>query len=274
MRHLAGDSRFNFFRHKNFFPRAGNLKGVKLIRRDRNNFVLRSISVRVVTLALTLSLISVGSIPATALEVCDVDPKSVACITGKPSSTNVVVNKIRPLPKSYYPANLVRVPKFNPLGRIVKKEVSTAIVKLGNQMKAEGKGTLFVQSGFRSYSSQSRIHSSKVSAIGKTRGERLVARPGHSEHQTGLAVDFGAQGVSTLTVSFAKTKAGIWLAANAYKYGFILRYPSGKTSITGYSYEPWHFRYVGVETSTAMHNQGIATLEEFYGLPAAPKYLN
>jgi D-alanyl-D-alanine carboxypeptidase len=102
----------------------------------------------------------------------------------------------------------------------------------------------------------------------------LAARPGYSEHQTGLAVDFAARGVSTLQVSFAKTKAGIWLAANAYRYGFVLRYPSGKTAITGYSFEPWHFRYVGVEVATAMHDQNIQTLEEFYALPAAPSYLN
>jgi D-alanyl-D-alanine carboxypeptidase len=275
VRHPAGDSRFNFFRHKNFSHTAGNLEPVKLRNRLSIPAVARSISVRVVTLALTLSLVSTGSIPAHALEICDVDPKSVACITGKASSTTVVVNKIRPLiPQNYYPSNLVRIPKYNPLGRIVKKDVSAAIVKLGNRMKAEGKGTLLVQSGFRSYSLQAKIHSSKVSAMGKARGEKLVARPGHSEHQTGLAVDFGAQGVSTLKVSFSKTKAGIWLAANAYKYGFILRYPYGKTKITGYSYEPWHFRYVGVEVASAMHNQKIATLEEFYALPAAPGYLN
>lgn len=235
----------------------------------------RSISVRVVTLALTLSLVSVGSVTASALTVCDVDPKSIACITGKANSTSVVVNKIRPLiPKNYYPSNLVRIPKYNPLGRIVKKEVSAAIVKLGDQMKAEGKGTLLVQSGFRSYSSQVKIHSAKVSSLGKDKGERLAARPGHSEHQTGLAVDFAAQGVSTGTLSFAKTKAGIWLAANSYKFGFILRYPYGKTKITGYSYEPWHFRYVGVEVATAMYDRKISTLEEFYSLPAAPGYLN
>lgn len=248
---------------------------MKLRNRLSISAVTRSISVRVVTLALTLSLVSAGSIPANALNVCDVDPKSVACITGKASSTSVVVNKIRPLiPKNYYPSNLVRIPKYNPLGRIIKKEVSAAIVKLGDQMKAEGKGVLVVQSGFRSYSSQVKIHSAKVAAIGKAKGEKLAARPGHSEHQTGLAVDFAAQGVSTGSTSFAKTKAGIWLAANAYRFGFVLRYPYGKTQITGYSYEPWHFRYVGVETATAMHNQKIATLEEYFALPAAPGYLN
>jgi D-alanyl-D-alanine carboxypeptidase len=66
----------------------------------------------------------------------------------------------------------------------------------------------------------------------------------------------------------------MWLAENAYKYGFVLRYPYGKTKITGYSYEPWHFRFIGVELATAMHEQTITTLEEFFGLPAAPNYLN
>lgn len=248
---------------------------MKLGNLTTNRVVASFISVRAVTLALLLSLVSLSATPASALDVCAIEPTGVACITSKADSFQVVVNKTRPLsPKSYYPRELVRVPKFNPLGRIVRKEVSAAIVKLGNQMKADGKGTLVVQSGFRSYASQKQIHASKVSSLGKTKGERLAARPGHSEHQTGLAVDFAAQGVSTLQVSFAKTKAGIWLAANAYKYGFVLRYPYGKTKITGYSYEPWHFRYVGVETSTAMHDQGISTLEEFYALPAAPNYLN
>jgi len=240
-----------------------------------NTFVARFISVRAVALTLVLSLVTISPSPASALSVCTIEPTGVACITGKADSLQVVVNKIRPLvPKSYYPSNLVRVPKYNPLGRIVRKEVSAAIVKLGDQMKAEGQGTLVVQSGFRSYAYQIKVHDAKVASLGTARGEHLAARPGFSEHQTGLAVDFAAQGIPTGQISFAKTKAGIWLAANAYKFGFVLRYPYGKTKITGYSYEPWHFRYVGVETSKAMHDRKVATLEEFYSLPAAPGYLN
>lgn len=190
------------------------------------------------------------------------------------SSYQLVVNKITPLsPITYRPSDLVRVPKYNPFGRIVRKEVSKQVVALGNAMKAAGKGTLILQSGYRSYSSQASILKAKTRAIGKSKALLLVAKPGYSEHQTGLACDFAAYGVSTLKTSFAKTKAGIWLAANSYKYGFILRYPKGKTAITGYNFEPWHFRYVGVEVATAMHDQGIQTLEEFYGLPAAPDYL-
>jgi D-alanyl-D-alanine carboxypeptidase len=206
----------------------------------------------------------VASVAASAVEAIDTA-----------SSYQVVVNKIRPLkPVTYRPSDLVKVPKFNPYARIVRREVSSAIVLLGNDMKAAGQGTLIVQSGYRSYSSQTTIHRAKVRALGKVHGEKLAARPGYSEHQTGLAVDFAARGVSTLQVSFAKTKAGVWLAANAYRYGFVLRYPAGKTAVTGYSFEPWHFRYVGVQTATAMHDQAVTTLEEFYSLPSAPNYLN
>ncbi|MEY4397686.1 MAG: hypothetical protein RLZ53_262 [Actinomycetota bacterium] len=217
------------------------------------------IAIKALILGITLSLITGATGSAVATEV---------------SSYQIVVNKATPLsPLSYRPGDLVTVPKFNPYGRILRREVSAKVVAMGNAMKSAGKGTLIVQSGYRSYASQTSILKAKTKAIGRTKALLLVAKPGHSEHQTGLAVDFAAYGVSTLTTSFAKTKAGIWLAANSYRYGFVLRYPKGKTAITGYNFEPWHFRYVGVEVATDMHNQGIQTLEEFYGLPAAPDYL-
>jgi D-alanyl-D-alanine carboxypeptidase len=221
-------------------------------------------SVRAMALVLALSLTALSSIAASALEPIDTA-----------SSYQVVVNKTRPLnPVTYRANDLVKVPKYNPYGRILRREVSASVVRLGNAMKSAGKGTLIVQSGYRSYYSQRSILAAKIRAIGKTKALKLVAKPGYSEHQTGLAVDFAARGVSTLNVSFARTNAGIWLAANAYRYGFVLRYPSGKTAITGYSFEPWHFRYVGVTVATAMHDRGIKILEEFYNLPAAPEYLN
>lgn len=259
MRHLAGNGFINSFSQNNFSLRTGNLEPVKPSNLFRNKGLRLFIS-----LSVGFSLIAPATTPALAADDL-----------GTPTSLQVVVNKTRPLnPKTYYPADLVKVPKFNPYGRLLRKEVSASVVKLGKTMSAEGAGTLILQSGFRSYASQKTIHAAKVKALGKLKGERLAARPGYSEHQTGLAVDFAAKGVSTLTISFAKTKAGIWLAANAYKFGFVLRYPSGKTAITGYQYEPWHFRYVGIEVATAMHDQQIQTLEEYFALPAAPKYLN
>lgn len=224
----------------------------------------RFYSVRAIALALALILTALSSVSAGAAE--DIDTAG---------SYRVVVNKTRPLtPVTYRATDLVKVPKFNPYGRTLRSEVSASVVRMGNAMKAAGKGTLIVQSGYRSYYSQRSILAAKIKAIGETRALKLVAKPGFSEHQTGLAVDFAAKGVSTLNESFARTKAGIWLAANAYRYGFILRYPSGKTAVTGYSFEPWHFRYVGVATAKAMRDQQITTMEEYFRLPAAPNYLN
>jgi D-alanyl-D-alanine carboxypeptidase len=263
------------FWHNFFFLQSGSLEPVNRRKQKTSQVLASFISVRSLTLAIAFSLVSPSAIPANALDLCAIEPNGAVCLTTKADSLQVIVNKAHPLvPNNYHPLELVRVPKYNPLGRYVRKEVSSAIVKLGNQMKEDGKGVLIVQSGFRSSGLQSKIHAAKVASLGKYRGENLAARAGYSEHQTGLAVDFGAQGFSTLQVSFAKTKACLWLAANSYKYGFVLRYPYGKTKITGYSFEPWHFRFVGVATATEMHDRGITTLEEFYDLPPAPKYLN
>ena len=240
-----------------------------------NNWVARFISVKALAFALGLSLIVLTPKAAFAAEPCAVNASDASCVIDDPRLFSVVVNKVRPItPVTYGPSDLVTVPKYNPYGRILRKTVSLSVIRMANAMRDEGKGTLIVQSGYRSYYSQKSILASKIKAIGKTAALKLVAKPGYSEHQTGLAVDFAAKGVSTLQVSFAKTKAGIWLAANSYKYGFVLRYPKGKTAITGYSFEPWHFRYVGVELATAMHDQKISTLEEYFALPAAPEYLN
>lgn len=183
------------------------------------------------------------------------------------------MNKVRPVsPMSYEPKDLVRISKYNPYKLKLRAEAASALVRLGDAMKAAKAGTLVVQSAFRGYAGQKRIHAAKVKLLGKRKGEQLAARPGFSEHQIGLAVDLGARGVSTLKLSFAKTKQGKWLAANAYRYGFVLRYPNGKTLVTGYQFEPWHFRYVGTNLAYEMHDRKIATLEEYYRLPSAPNY--
>ena len=144
---------------------------------------------------------------------------------------------------------------------------------MATAMKAAGAGTLALDSTYRSYNSQVAVHAKDVAALGLAAGERLAARPGYSEHQTGLAADVSAVNQScAIQVCFAKTPAGKWLAANSWQFGFILRYPEGRTATTGYQFEPWHFRYVGTELSTRMHQTGITVLEEVFGLPAAPNY--
>ena len=122
--------------------------------------------------------------------------------------------------------------------------------------------TLRVGSGYRSYATQASLFAGYVRRHGEAAASRFSSRPGHSEHQSGLAVDFaGADQTCWVDDCFERTAAGKWLAAHAHEYGFILRYPKGKESITGYQYEPWHFRYVGRELAGALHQSGL-TMEE------------
>lgn len=191
----------------------------------------------------------------------------------------VVVNKARQLkPAQYAPDNLVapKVPlrsNITDTEKLLRSDAAKALEQLVNQ--ASSQGIHFnLQSGYRSYAFQVNLYNSYVKEQGKAVADTESARPGYSEHQTGLAVDLGSISTPACDVEncFADTAEGTWLAANAYKYGFIVRYPADKVSITGYVYEPWHIRYVGTGLSSEMHKQHIETLEEYFSLPAAPNY--
>ena len=117
-----------------------------------------------------------------------------------------------------------------------------------------------IVSGFRSYEKQRETFAYWESIDGFDRANRYSAQPGHSEHQTGLAMD-----ISSLNQSYGNTPEGKWLAAHCWEYGFILRYPKNSESITGYIYEPWHVRYLGKSTAKLVHDSGL-TLEEFLGV--------
>jgi D-alanyl-D-alanine carboxypeptidase len=191
----------------------------------------------------------------------------------------VVVNKQRQIfPLKYQPASLA-FPDFpkpkvqNPFGLQLREEAAIATVELATAMAEAGKGTLILNSGFRTYKNQQGLYNRTRDTRGLAVAEKLSARPGHSEHQSGLAADFSVKGQGcVIMVCFGKTEAGIWIAEHAHEYGFILRYPKGYKPVTGFQYEPWHFRYVGVELATEMKTTGIKTLEEFWGLESAPDY--
>ena len=196
------------------------------------------------------------------------DPSSI----DSASSLNVVVNKKRPLnPLRYVPSNL-RLPVGigNPNGQPLRAEAATALEKMHAAGKKAGYN-YYLMSGYRSYDYQANLYNSYVRQDGQARADTYSARPGHSEHQTGLAADIYEYATCTGSC-FGGSRAGLWLRNNAYKYGFILRYDQGMQHIVGYIYEPWHFRYVGTTVATDMHNRGITTLEAYYGLPAAPNY--
>ena len=158
----------------------------------------------------------------------------------------LIANKTYSLPASYNPGSLTN-------------ETYAAFLQMQQAAARQGL-RLWVASGFRSYSSQSSIYSRYVRRDGRAAADRYSARPGHSEHQTGLAFD-----LNTITQSFANTNEGRWVAANCYKYGFILRYPKNKEAITGYMYEPWHLRYLGVDLATRVYASGLC-LEEYLGI--------
>jgi D-alanyl-D-alanine carboxypeptidase len=191
----------------------------------------------------------------------------------------VVVNKQRQIsPLKYQPESLA-FPAFlkpkvqNPFGLQMREEAAVAAVELATAMALAGKGALILNSGFRTYKNQEGLYNRTRDTRGLAVAEKLSARPGHSEHQLGLAADFSVRGQGcVIMVCFGNTEAGIWLAENAHEFGFVLRYPKGYKPITGFQYEPWHFRYVGIELATEMKSKGIKTLEQFWGLESAPDY--
>lgn len=153
----------------------------------------------------------------------------------------LLVNKQYALPRSYGGAN---------------GEANAALRQL--QAGAENAGfSMPLLSGFRSFETQDKLYRRYAATDGVAAANTYSAWPGHSEHQTGLAFDVGK-----ISNGFGNTPAGRWLAAHAHEYGFIIRYPKGKESITGYQYEPWHIRYLGVKTATAVYESGLC-LEEY-----------
>jgi D-alanyl-D-alanine carboxypeptidase len=190
-----------------------------------------------------------------------------------PASPWVVINKQRPLsPKTYAPSDLT-TPDVDASGvEQLNATTARALEKLVAGAQIDGI-RLSLASGYRSYDTQVSVYGSEVRALGQAGADRESARPGYSEHQSGWAADMSTTtGKCRLQTCFADTPEGKWLAANAYRFGFIVRYIPGKEQVTGYQYEPWHIRYVGTELSTEMHNSGVQTLEEFFDLPAAPSY--
>ena len=157
----------------------------------------------------------------------------------------LVANKTYGLPRDYNPG--------------VDPEAMAALQEMFDGAAADGI-TLWIVSGFRSYDTQYTIYNNYVARDGQGAADRYSARPGHSEHQTGLAFD-----LNSLEQSFGETAEGKWLKAHSWEYGFIIRYPEGKEDITGYMYEPWHVRYFGKEVAKSLYDSGL-TLEEYLGI--------
>ena len=197
--------------------------------------------------------------------------------TGFAGSEWVVVNKLRPLSPLDFEPQVRKISSSESLdnsrGLELRDVAATALEAMAKEMLFQGAGQMFVNSAYRSYDYQLELFIDKVEQYGEADALVRSAKAGHSEHQTGLAVDVSvpAQGCAIMQC-FGDTEAGKWIAENSWKFGYIVRYERDTTSITGYTYEPWHLRYVGTEIARMYASNGIHTLEDFWGFPAAENY--
>lgn len=172
----------------------------------------------------------------------------------------ILVNKYNYLDSDYEPSNLVTINSKYGISSKLEKTTYEQYIKMYEDAKKEGLD-LYIRSPYRSYKTQQGLYERYASQDGYNKADTYSARPGYSEHQTGLAFDVTSK--STTLGTFEGTSEFYWLKDNCYKYGFILRYPKGKEDITGYVYESWHYRYVGVEAAKVIHDEEI-TFEEYY----------
>ena len=168
--------------------------------------------------------------------------------------TFFLVNRSELICEDYVPA--VRKTNLTGMSQSMREDAATALEAMFAAAKEEGI-RLSTVSGYRSYSKQNTLYDRKVQSAGVEIADSLVAWPGSSEHQLGLAMDIAKSGSSNLNSRFANTEEGQWVAENAYRFGFIVRYPEDMEEITGYSYEPWHIRYVGETYARAIYESGL-----------------
>lgn len=206
-------------------------------------------------------------VSAEARDVLAAETSNTVRVASAPTDITVVVNKKIMLPDGYTPADLVepKVPfifKEKDDRRLMRKEAAAALEQLFAGAKTDGINLAGV-SGYRSYATQKSLFDYYVKVQGEETARKYSAVPGTSEHQTGLAMDVsGIDGKCAAEDCFAKTPEANWLVAHAAEYGFIIRYPKGKESITGYNYEAWHLRYIGTSIAKKIAEKGI-TLEEY-----------
>lgn len=189
-------------------------------------------------------------------------------IVQNPGEIDVLVNRVNNLPDTYIPEDLVKLTEVptvlsNPEVNQLRLPAYDALKLLFAGAKDAGYD-LYARSGYRSYNTQTSLYSSYVENHGQEAADTFSAKPGQSEHQTGLSMDITSESMSyQLSETFGDTDEGKWVSENAHKYGFIIRYPKDKENVTGYMYEPWHIRYLGVDMATEVYESGL-TLEEYF----------
>ena len=194
-----------------------------------------------------------------------------------PADTLFLVDKDHALPPDYAPTDLVKMTQQDaspgaPTVVQLRQSAAESLTQMLTDARAQSVN-LLSQSGYRSYDYQVQVYGNEVKAFGQAQADRESARPGHSEHQLGLAMDFTTRALGyDLNDSFAATPEGRWLAQNAARYGWVLSYPQGKEDLTGYQYEPWHYRFIGVSAAQSFLATGL-TLNQWlakHQQPCAP----
>ncbi len=210
------------------------------------------------------------------IETAEPEPTATPEPTFDPSlftDTNsllIVANKKHRLPEGYVPADLVTPNIAQTAACTMREPAAAAMGEMAQAAAADGV-TLMISSAYRGEDYQRQLYEGYSASYGSETADTISSRPGYSDHQTGLAADF-VEGDGTLdgtnfNASFENTASGNWLRDHAHEYGFIMRYPKDKEEITGYSYEPWHFRYIGVDYATQIYETDVFyTFEEFFGV--------
>lgn len=195
------------------------------------------------------------------------DPATLEALArDKEQGLLLLVNKEHSLTRNDKPADLTPIRYFasdrSPESRFLREEAATQFHQLVEAAAKEDL-TLVMTTAYRSYGFQQLLYDNNVEKLGVEEADQISAKPGQSEHQTGLAVDISSPSANyQLTEQFGETSEGIWVREHAHLFGFILRYPSGGKAVTGYNYEPWHLRYVGRTAAAIIHRESL-TLEEF-----------
>jgi D-alanyl-D-alanine carboxypeptidase len=220
----------------------------------------------VATLAIVATALPVGSVSATARTMAPASAGGVVSAAPLPTCSyrdiltaraaysqyaTTLLDTIYRLPRSYYPGDLVSTGLRG--GGFIRRVALADLRAMDRAARLAG-ARFAVASAFRSFSRQATMFSNRVALVGRATALRTVARAGHSEHQLGTAIDFRSYDGRT---PFSTTRAGAWMKANAWRYGWVMSYPRGKAAVTCYSWEPWHFRYVGRTVARAMHYSGL-----------------
>ncbi|KXK25988.1 MAG: D-alanyl-D-alanine carboxypeptidase [candidate division WS6 bacterium OLB20] len=211
------------------------------------------------------------SIDRLAVPECwDGRPRTIASAVF-PHAIDTVVDKYYKLDSSYYPADLVNgaysgIPVYHGGSAYVRVPVVQPLKQMLSDARAAGI-SVYVSSGFRSYAAQGRAHNYWTGLVGGGAANYFAALPGHSEHHLGTTVDLlTSENGYTISEAYENTRLGRWLQENAHKYGFVMSYPKGKEAITGYKYEPWHWRYLGIDHASRIRELGITPTEYLYSI--------